>query len=279
MFNNWLVLAVIAGISSVLFNVMNRGTLKDGHDSTVYAWLFELIRFIFFASLIPFDHFLLCGPRTTIILISLGFSELIGVYLYMKMHAHTELSISSIISRFRILLVPLFAFIFLGERLSMIQYVGITTIFAGCLVIVGMKDIRGTKGVWYALGFVLVNAISNVLIKAASGVASTAIVTAAFSLPAAILIPIIMKSSISRIRLTTTPMLKATLLASAFNILTMYTLVKAYAMVSAGQVNSVFQGVTALAVVVGILFFNERDHKLLKLLGATLTTIGIILLV
>lgn len=279
MISNWLVLTIVAGISSVLFNTMNRGTLKKGHDSTVYAWLFELIRFIFFALLIPFDHFLICGTHTTILLISLGFTELIGTYLYMKMHSHTELSISSILSRFRVLLVPLFAFIFLGERLTLIQYIGVGAIFSGCLVVVGMKHIRGTKGIWYALGFVVVNTISNILIKSATEVASTSIVTAAFSFPAAILIPVLMKSSLSRIRFTTGPILKSTLLASVFNIITMYTLVKAYSLASAGQVNSVFQGITALTVVIGIFFFNERDHKLLKIIGAILTTVGILLLI
>jgi drug/metabolite transporter (DMT)-like permease len=279
MVSNWLFLAIIAGISSVLFNTLNRGTLKAGHDSTVYAWLFELIRFLFFALLIPFDHFLVCGPRTTLILISLGFSELVGVYLYMKMHASAELSISSILSRLRVLLIPFFAFIFLGERLSMAQYLGIVTIFVGCMTILGMKHVRSAKGIWYALGFVIVNTISTLLLKSASTIASTSIVTAAFSFPAAVLIPVIMRDSLTRIRFTTGPILKSTLLAAGFNIITMYTLVKAYALASAGQVNSVFQGVTALAVVVGILFFHEHDHKLLKILGAILTTIGIILLV
>jgi drug/metabolite transporter (DMT)-like permease len=279
MVNNWLVLTAIAGISSVLFNTMNRGTLKQGHDSTVYAWLFELIRFVFFILLIPFDHFLLCGTRTTIILISVGFTELLGTYLYMKMHAHTELSVSSIFSRLRVLLVPAFAFLFLGERLTFLQYVGIVAIFSGCLTVVGMKHIRGTKGIWYALGFVLINTISNILLKSASSVASISIVTAAFSFPAAVLIPLLMKSSLARIRFTTGPILKSTLLASIFNIITMYTIVKAYTLASVGQVNSVFQGITALAVVVGIIIFNERDHKLLKVMGAILTTVGIILLV
>ena len=276
---NWLLFTIIAGVSSVAFNTYNRGTLKAGHDSTVYAWLFELIRCIFFALLIPFGYYLVATPKNILTLILLGLSELVGVYLYMKMHAVTELSVSSIISRFRVISLPIFAFIFLGERLSMLQYVGIMTIFTGCLVVAGMKHVRGTKGIWYALGFVLVNSLSTVLMKSASSTASIAIVNTAFSLPAAVLIPVIMKNSLSRIHLTVKPILKSTLFASAFNILTMYCLVRAYQLASASQVNSVFQGVTSLAVVVGIMLFNEHDHKLLKVIGALLTTLGIILLV
>lgn len=276
---SWLLLTVVSGISSVIFNTLNRGTPKDGHDSTVYSWLFETIRFLFFFALIPFDSFLICSWHSTVILITLGFSELAGIYLYMKMHSHTELSVSSILSRLRVILVPIVAFIFLGERLTWLQYLGVTTIFAGCLVVAGMKHIRDTKGIWYALGFVVVNSVSNVILKSASGLASTSIVTAAFSFPSVILIPVIMKSARIRIRLSTRPIFKSTLFASIFNIITMYTLVLAYKSATVGQVNSVFQGVTTLAVVVGIFFFNERDHKWLKLVGAVLTTIGILLLV
>ncbi len=277
--HSWLILAIISGISSVIFNTLNRGTLKNGHDSTVYSWLFETIRFLFFFALIPFDSFLICSWGSTAILILLGFSELAGVYLYMKMHAATELSVSSILSRLRVILVPIIAFIFIGERLTLLQYVGVTTIFAGCLVVAGMKHIRGTKGIWYALGFVIVNSVSNVILKSASGIASTSIVTAAFSFPSVVLIPVIMKSARVRIRFTFRPILKSTLLASLFNVITMYTMVLAYKLATAGQVNSVFQGVTSLSVIVGIFFLNERDHKWLKLVGAALTTVGILLLV
>lgn len=219
-------------------------------------------------------------PKNIFTLVILGLSELVGVYLYMKMHAVTELSVSSIISRFRVISLPIFAFIFLGERLSMSSIRRhLMTIFTGCLVVVGMKHVRGTKGIWYALGFVLVNSLSTVLMKSASSTASIAIVNTAFPLPAAVLIPVIMKNSLSRIHLTVKPILKSTLFASAFNILTMYCLVRAYQLASASQVNSVFQGVTSLAVVVGIMLFNEHDHKLLKVIGALLTTLGIILLV
>jgi drug/metabolite transporter (DMT)-like permease len=279
MVQNWLVLAIVAGVSSVFFNAANRQTLKNGEDSTVYAWIFELIRFIFFASLIPFNYFLLCSARTTTILILLGFSELAGVYLYMKMHSHTELSISSILSRLRVLLVPMFAFVFLGERLTTLQYIGIITIFTGCLVVVGMKNNRSTKGIWYALAFVIVNTFSTLLLKSASSVASTAIVSAAFSFPAAVLIPLIMKSPRKRITFSTSILFKPTLLAAALNIITMYALVTSYQLAPAGQINGVFQGVTTLSVVFGIIFLHEKDHKLLKIIGGVLTTIGIILLV
>jgi len=114
--------------------------------------------------------------------------------------------------------------------------------------------------------------------KQATNIASTAIVNTTFSLPAALLIPIIMKSS--RLRLPTARIIfRPTLIASAFNIVTMYSLVTAYRLAPVSQVNTTFQGVSALSVLVGIIALRERKYIPLKLVGAALTTIGIMLLV
>lgn len=274
----WLLFAALGALGSIIFNYFNRYVLRSGADSTVYAWLFELIRSIFFLAAIPFGSFVIHSWSTYLLLLALGLTELLGVYLYMKMHAHTELSVSVTIQRLKVILVPLAAFFFLAERLTSTQYLGIIIIFLGCLAVAGSGNIRKTKGLWYTLGFVFVNTASNLLLKASTSHASTAIVTAAFSLPAAALIPFLMKST--KLRLPTAKnILKPTLLASAFNILTMYGVVSAYRLAPAGLVSGTFQGISTLSVLVGIVFLNERKHIPLKLTGAALTTIGIILLV
>lgn len=278
MLSNWLFFVVVAGLSSIVFNFFNRSILTRHPDSTIYAWLFEVIRLVFFLLLIPFDYRFSFTPFSLLVLLALGLSELFGVYLYMKMHAHTELSISSILSLLRVILVPLFAFIFLGERLTTLQYLGTSIIFAGCLVVSVNGEIRHSRGIKYAYGFVLINTLSNVLLKLATIYASTPIVSAAFSLPAAILIPVLMHRTNARLP-TLKNIWRPTFIATFFNILTMYAIVSAYQLAPAGQVNSVFQGITVFAVLIGIIFLNERKHLALKLFGAALTSIGILLLV
>jgi len=56
-------------------------------------------------------------------------------------------------------------------------------------------------------------------------------------------------------------------------------MVAALKQANASQVVGVFQGVSMLAVVVGIFVLNEHDHKIKKLIAAAITTVGIILLV
>lgn len=59
----------------------------------------------------------------------------------------------------------------------------------------------------------------------------------------------------------------------------MFALVSALKLANASQVTGVFQGVTMLAVVIGIFVLDERDHKIRKLIAAAITTVGIMLLV
>lgn len=274
----WLTLTLVSGAASLVFNYFNRRTLGRGGDSTVYAWFFELCRLLFFLALIPFDYHLVINFNNLAILAALGLSELVGVYYYMKMHAHAELSISSILSRLRVILVPIAAFLFLGERLAPTQYLGIAIIFTGCLAVSVNGQVRGTKGLSYALAFIVANTFSNIFLKQATSFASTPIVTATFSLFPALLIPLLMQNVRTRLP-TLRPMLRPILAAAFFNIITMYGLVSAYRLAPAGQVNSVFQGTTIFAVIIGIVFLREKNNIPLKLTGALLTTLGIILLV
>lgn len=275
---NWLFLTIMAGLGTIGFNTFNRQTLKGGHDSTVYAWLFEVFRVLIFIPLLFFDYHVVWTWVSLRTFFLMGASELIGIYLFMKMHANSELSLSSILSRLRIIWTPIIGFIFLGEILSLPQYVGIAIIFGGCIIAMGGK--RGSsRGIIYALLFSLVNAFSNIFVKQATVFASTSIVTILFSLPAAIFIPLIMRSARDRISHNLIPIIRPLLIASLFNALTMFMIVSALRLAPTGQVIGVFQGIAMLTVASGVVFLHERAHLWHKLLATAFTTVGILLLV
>ncbi len=279
MLTHWLVLTLIAGLGTIGFNTFNRQTLKGGRDSTVYAWLFEIFRVLIFLPLLFFDYQVVWTWVSIRTFLLMGASELVAVYLFMKMHAHSELSLSSILSRLRIIWTPMVGFLFLGEILSLPQYVGIAVIFGGCLIALSGEMGGSRRGAIYALLFSLVNAFSNIFIKQATVFASSSMVTILYSLPAAIFIPLIMRSARKRISHNFLPILRPLFAASLFNSLTMFVLVSALALAPTGQVIGVFQGIAMLTVVSGVVFLHERDHLWRKLMAAIVTTIGIILLV
>lgn len=279
MLSNWLFLILISGLASNFFNAILRRTLKNGRDSTAYAWWFELFRLVFFALLLPWDHYFIFSYPNLFWLLLLGLSEVVGVYTYMKMHSLTELSISSIITRLRSIWVAILAFAVLGERLTFWQYIGVATVVLGTLVVQHSYKLRLDKSMKIAIIFTLASAISTVIIKHTTTYASVSVISLAFSLPSVLLLPLFMKNPLTRIKTTLPTTIHSNLAASFFNNLTMLTMVVALKLANASQVVGVFQGITMLAVVIGIFVLDEHDHKIRKLVAAAITTIGITLLI
>lgn len=278
MLPTWLILTILAGLSSNLFNTLLRRTLRGGHDATAYAWWFELIRASTFFLFLWWDYSFVYTPINLFWLIALGLSEVVGVYTYMKMHASTQLSVSSVVMRLRSVWVVLLAFIFLGERLSNIQYTGIVTIILGTLILNNHGKLRTDASFRNSLFFTLASAISTIIIKHVSTYASISVINFAFSFPSVILIPLLMKNSLPRL-LSNLPFLRSTFTVAFFNTFTMVALVWALKLGNASQVIGVLQGITMLTVVIGIFALNERDHISRKLIAATIATLGITLLV
>ena len=101
MIPSWFWLAAGAGIIGNGFNFVNRFSLRGQQDSTAYAWWFEFLRLVVFGTLAMFNFQLAVSSKSLSMLVSLGLVELVAIYLYMKMHAFTELSLSAIIVRLR----------------------------------------------------------------------------------------------------------------------------------------------------------------------------------
>lgn len=277
--SHWILLVIFASLGSILFNYLNRKNLKDGADSTVYAWLFEVIRLFLFLIMVPFDYRLTLTTDSVLLFLGLGGIELIAMYLFAKVHAHNELSVSSIITRLRILVVPVVAFIFLGEKLTNIQYLGVALTFLGSIALAMNGKIRASTGLKYALSFSLISGISTVVLKAATTYASTSVSMVFFSLPSAILLPVLMRSGRDRILKFTKTQIKSVSIAALANTFSAALIVRALTIAPASQINSVFLGLTSLTILVGIFALKEKELVVLKLTGAALTTLGIILLV
>ncbi len=87
-------MALTAGLASNLVNFLFRYLLKDGDDSTAYAWFHEFFRLVFFILVSIFSFQMTTDFRGVMTLVGLGIVELITIYLLMRMHAYSQLSIS-----------------------------------------------------------------------------------------------------------------------------------------------------------------------------------------
>jgi len=279
MYQNWLLLTLVSGLSSVGFNFVNRYVLRDGRDSTAYSWWFEFFRFVIFS---PFAlRYLteLANMQNLVYFIAVGVVEFFSVYFYMKMHSHSELSISTVIIQLRLVWVAILAFLLLGETLEMVEYGGIALIILGQVVTAfrgGFTIGRGVANAVMASFFVAAN---NIVIKAASGVLSLPLVIVAMSIPTLLIFPIRMKNSRIRIiELGRTKWLKI-LLASVFNAVTMVFLILALKVGGVGKVSALFQSVMILQVFLGVKLLRENTQILRKVVGCLIVVVGIFLLV
>src|SRR5579864_7837891 len=127
----WLYVAFISGLLSNTSNLLHRYLLKDDKDPALYTWFLEVTRLVVAVIFLFFNFSLLFSSKTFFLLLILGIIEAISIYIYMKQHAFTHLSISTIISRTRLIWTVLFAFLFLGEHLSLFSYIGILILFLG----------------------------------------------------------------------------------------------------------------------------------------------------
>jgi len=276
---NWLVLAGLAGLASNGFNITNRTALKNKGDSTAYAWWFELIRSLFFLIVLFYKPLEKLDVQSLLMLSLVSLTELFSVYFFMKMHALSELSISSIISRLRVVWSPLVAWLLLGEHLTTPQYLGISAIFLGIAIVTSPKEIRKDKGIKIALIFSFSSALLSTVLKIAGNYASTELIIFSQGIIPLIVMPFVMKKGLQRILESGKNKFMHNITAGAFNIVSSYLLVEALHRSDASKVVGIYQAMTVLSVLYGIFILKETDKMYLKILGVIIVVVGVILTV
>ena len=278
LFPTWFILAALTGFVSNGFNYLNRFILKDGDDATAYGWYLQLLCTIVFGSLAIFDWHLILTPYSILLFIIYGLTEFVGVYFYMKMHAFNDLSISSILTRTRLIWVPLIAFFLINEQLVTTDYASIAIIFIGVSITMSPKKLLVDKGAIYANLSAFIIAINVVITKMLLPYGSNSVLMTALALPSIFLMPIFMKSRKQRI----TTLFRTNILLKTFSIglsiAALYLFMAAMRVGDASKVNAVYQGMMIFAVIAGIIFLKERKNIIKKLIGATITVAGVVLL-
>lgn len=279
LFSSWIFLAILAGFASNAFNFISRYLLRDQEDATAYAWFFELIRVLFFMSVaITFDWKFVATPLSLLLFLLLGITEWIAVYWYMKMHMYSQLSISSILQRTRMIWVPIIAFVLLHESLKFSEYFGIAILFTGLSIVVSPKKLMMDKGATYANLSAFMIALNIVITKMALPYGSNSIVNASIAFIPALLFPFIMKDAKLRLTKIFQNKLWLKLLAAGVNIISVYLFIIALRFGDSGKVTAIYQGMLITSILAGIIFLKEREDIGKKLIGTVVTLVGVLLL-
>lgn len=278
MFGDWILYAVLGGLFSNAFNYFSRVFLKDEGDSTSWAWFFETGRLILFIIALFFDFYLESNLKTWVLLVLIGLTEFISVYFFMKMHAYSELSISSILSRSRMIWIPVVAYLLFGEVLNLTQYLGILVLFIGLSLAISPKKWFIDKGAIYANIAAAIIALNVVLLKESTPYASPSVLMVAMSLPSVFLFPLFMKEPLKRLTTFSKEKFRLKFLTVVIQFFSAYFLVLALQKGEVSMVNSIYQGMMIFAVLAGIIFLKERTNIFKKVSGAILALIGILIL-
>lgn len=275
---NWFILALLAGTASNFFNIFNRTSLKEKGDSTVYAWWFEVIRFVVFLFLfLPHVVF----PQKIedyFWLLLLGVNEAASVYFFMRSHQLTDLSLSTFVVKLQLIWTPLLAYLFIGERLSMSDYCAIGIILVGIFIAVYSKKMKKDKGIIITFISSILIALNAVFTKKVTGISNTPLIMMSMSLPAIILLPFLMKNSYKRIITIPKKTFMQCLSGTISNIVAMFLAVSAIRLGSTSKVSAVYQGMMVIALFYSIVVLKERKQMRQKIIGATVTIVGLFIL-
>lgn len=274
----WILISIVAGLASNAFHFFSRLFLKDGEDSTVFAFQFQVVRVIFFGIMTLFDFHVTWSSHTFVLLLLLGISELISIYSLAKMHEHSHLSISSIITRIRLVWVPILAFFILHEHLSLPQYIGIIVIFFGLCVVQAPHKILMDQGIKYAYIFSFITAVIAILTKLLTPLASLPFILLCMGMVPAIILPLAMKNRISRIKNGFRVKVKTKFAAFIVNIASVYLLFYAYKIGPVSPATGIYQSMMIVSVLAGIFLLNEKTDIKKKLIGSVITLVGVLFL-
>lgn len=274
----WLVVAIAAGLFSNLTNFCARYALRKDNDPASFALSLEISRVLLFALLAFFDFQLIISWKGILILSLLGLVEPVSIYLFMKMHEYNQLSISSIISRSRMVWVAALAFIFLGESLRIMQYLGIGILFLGLSIAVSPHKFFLDKGIRIATLNTIVAAIIVILIKSASTYASVPVLMVWMSLPSLFIFPLIMKDSKKRLSRFVKQNVLATVGFTGSSFIAMYGYVFAIKHGSVSIATAIYHAMIIVAVIAGIVLLGEKEDVAKKIIGTLVTIAGVLLL-
>ncbi len=278
LFQNWIFIAILAGLASNAFNFLSRFILKDNDDPIIYAWYLETLKFLIFITIAIFDWKLTLNTKSVIIFILLGLTEWLAVYFFVKMHSFSHLSISSIISRTRLIWVAVIAFFVLGENLKISEYFGILILFTGLSFVIAPRKFFIDKGAMYASIGAFITALNNVILKMALPYGSNSVLNAIMILPVILIFPLFIKNFGIKLHAMKQTNWSLKTFAPFLNAIALYLFIIALRIGEASKVNAIYQGMLIFSVLAGIIFLKERENIGKKLIGTGVTIIGVLLL-
>ena len=276
----WFSLALSSGLASAADKVLNRHALKNRSNALAYSVIYLFLTAVFS---IPFAFPLKFELTRGLIALVLVQSVLWAVssVLGFSAHTNTDVSLSSIISRARIIWIMPLGFLFLGERLSLYSALGVLLIFLGLAMLFYKGNLHKHRGVHLVLLssiFAAFGTITNTLLVRDYLSPAQVTFTTMFGQAVVLFIVLISRGRpLEKIKDVLSHSWPVTLVATVLEAFAYITLNHAYKVGVASSVTAVYMAVSIVIVWFGIVFLKERDSLFSKIISSLVVTVGVIL--
>jgi drug/metabolite transporter (DMT)-like permease len=276
----WFWLAVTAGIASALEKVINRISLRDRGNIIAFSFIyFSLMAIFSFWFSLP----LKINPTggLFILLTTQALFWSLGSLFSFWSQTNTDVSLSMIISRARILwMIPL-GVIFLNQYPNTYSIVGMLIIFFGLATLLVKENIHKYRGVQsMTLGsiFVAIGSIFNVILVQNYLTPAQVTFVTMLSQSVIFLIILIVRKNI-KVRLTE-------IIKRAWYLILLASIIETYAFIGinlafktglASAVTAIYLSMTVVTIWIGIIFLKERKYFWRKIVSSAIVTVGIII--
>jgi len=267
-------------LASALEKIINRVTLKDKGNIIAFSFIYFLLMTLF-SLLFSFPIKINLTKELVFLLITQSFFWTLGSLFSFWSQTNTDVSLSMIISRARILwMIPL-GVIFLNQYPNIYSIIGMLVIFFGLAVLLFKETIHRYRGIQsMTLGSIFVAFGSTFNVILVKDYLTPAQVTFVTMLGQTIIFFIILvgrKNLNSRLK---------EILSRAWYLIVLAAIIETYAFFGinlafktglASSVTAIYLSMTVTTVWIGIIFLKERNHLSRKIVSSIIVTAGIII--
>jgi drug/metabolite transporter (DMT)-like permease len=276
----WFWYAMSAGLASAIEKVVNRITLKDRGNIVAFSFIyFTFITTLSFGFSLPFQVTL--STKLLILLTSQAVFWSLGSIFSFWAQTNTDVSLSQIISRSRILwMIPLGWFL-LGQLPNYTAISGMVIIFLGLAILLVKENIhkyRGIQSITIGSVFVAIGSTFNaILVRDYLTPAQVTFVTMLGQSIVFYIILVFRRNVLLRLKEIFTRAWYMIFLAAVIETYAFIGINSAFKTGYASAVTAIYLSMTVTTVWIGIIVLKERRHIWRKIFSSAIVTAGIII--
>lgn len=275
---SWLAMTAAAALLAAAARVSHRYLLADATDPTAYTIVYQLAAAAFVLPLALSDlrDYAAVPEHAPYYLALLASTTCWMAFNWFTFHAdhHTEVSITSVLSRTRAIWTVLLGALLFGESVTVLRATGAGLIVLGAGLLTRASWFRAGRGVVLALSAAVAASVALAIDKLAASALPAGVVVASGFLGGGVILSLRTRHSYARVRALLSTRARYGVVSALLGACSYWFLVRAMAVGDISQVVPVYQGYLVIVVLAGVVLLRERSQLIQKLIAATVVLTG-----